>query len=240
MDGALLTLDQLTDWVAQALADGYPGAPTARVRDLPDQRTIRWYVTRGLVDPPLAMRDRRALYGERHVLQLVAIKRRQAEGRSLAEIQAELLGATTATLASIASLPAQGTPQPARFAATVSPAAASSPAAGPRLRFWAAPATAREADPPSLPQRPLDRRPDPSGDGAAPDVRAFRLAAGITLVVEGGGPEPDSAVLRAAARPLLDLLTPATRPPATAAGKPHDQPHDQPEDAAGQEKGSQP
>ena len=233
MDGALLTLDQLTDRVAQALADGYPGAPTARVRDLPDQRTIRWYVTRGLVDPPLAMRGRQALYGERHVLQLVAIKRRQAEGRSLAEIQAELLGATSATLASIASLPAPGTSQPARLAAAVNPTAA-----GPRLRFWAAPAATREAGPPPSPPDPGSDR---SGDGTAPDVRAFRLAPGATLVVEGPGPAPDPAVLRAAAQPLLDLLTPATRPPATTFhDESHDESHDEPHDEAGQEKGSQP
>ncbi|HEY0639263.1 MAG TPA: MerR family transcriptional regulator [Pseudonocardiaceae bacterium] len=104
-DSGLHTLDELTGLVEAALAVGYPGAPTGRVRDVPDQRAIRWYVTRGLVDRPAGSRGRVALYGRRHLLQLVAIKRRQAEGLTLAEIQAELTGATDARLAEIARIP---------------------------------------------------------------------------------------------------------------------------------------
>jgi hypothetical protein len=46
-----------------------------------------------------------ARYGRRHLLQLVAVKRRQAEGLSLAEIQAELAGATDEALAAVACVP---------------------------------------------------------------------------------------------------------------------------------------
>src|SRR5271165_4110713 len=77
-----------------------------RVRDVPNERLVRWYVTVGLVDPPLSRRGRVAQYGRRHLLQLVAVKRRQAEGRSLAEIQAELAGATDEALAVVARVPA--------------------------------------------------------------------------------------------------------------------------------------
>jgi hypothetical protein len=51
------------------------------------------------------MRGRTALYGPRHLLQLVAVKRRQAEGMRLAEIQAELAGAPDELLESIAEVP---------------------------------------------------------------------------------------------------------------------------------------
>src|SRR5215212_4101189 len=98
------TLDELVDRVRAALAAEYPGAPNGRVRDLPDRRAIRWYTTTGLVDRP-TMRGRTALYGVRHLLQLVALKRRQADGRTLAEIQAELTGATERTLLDIARIP---------------------------------------------------------------------------------------------------------------------------------------
>src|SRR5215208_7415345 len=98
------TLDELVERVGDALAAEYPGAPNGRVRDLPDRRAIRWYTTRGLVDRPAGMRGRVALYGPRHLLQLVALKRRQAEGRTLAEIQAELTGATERTLLDIARI----------------------------------------------------------------------------------------------------------------------------------------
>ena len=63
---------------------------------------MRWYATIGLVDRPLAARGRTALYGPRHLLQLVAVKRLQAQGRTLAEIQFELAGASEDTLRRVA------------------------------------------------------------------------------------------------------------------------------------------
>ena len=185
MEHTLLTLEELTDRVAQNLADGYPGAPTARVRDLPNARAIRWYITRGLVDPPLAMRGRQALYGERHLLQLVAIKRRQAEGRSLAEIQTELLGATTSTLASIAGNRADHGAEGG--SARAEHRFAHDQRAAAPVRFWAA-------------------LPDSRGDGTALEPRAVRLAPGVTLLLDTSGPAIDAEALRSAARPLLDLL----------------------------------
>src|SRR5919202_6540270 len=89
----LCTLDELTAQVALALAVDYPGQPSGRVRDVPDARTVRYYTTLGLVDRPAAMRGRTALYARRHLLQLVAVKRLQAQGRSLADVQVELAAA---------------------------------------------------------------------------------------------------------------------------------------------------
>src|SRR6266540_1838767 len=106
-DASLWTIDQLSEQVAAALAVGYRGAASGRVRDVPDPRTIRWYATIGLVDRPVAMRGRTALYDRRHLTQLVAIKRLQAQGHSLASIQQELGGAPPATLDRIAQLPAE-------------------------------------------------------------------------------------------------------------------------------------
>ncbi|HEX3588659.1 MAG TPA: MerR family transcriptional regulator [Pseudonocardiaceae bacterium] len=123
----LWTIDELSAGVADALAAGYPGQSNGRVRDVPDRRTIRWYTTIGLLDRPAAMRGRTALYGRRHLLQLVAIKRLQADGRTLAAVQQELVGATDETLEDVAGLPADVK-------------APSATAPGPaRDRFWAAP-----------------------------------------------------------------------------------------------------
>ncbi len=72
------TLDELTPRVADALSVHYDGQASGRVRQVPDQRVIRWYTTLGLVDRPAAMRGRTALYGPRHLRKLVAIKRLQA------------------------------------------------------------------------------------------------------------------------------------------------------------------
>lgn len=122
------TLDELVDRVGRALADAYPGAPNGRVRDVPDRRAIRWYTTTGLVDRPLGMRGRVALYGPRHLLQLVALKRRQAAGRTLAEIQAELAGAADDALAEVARVPGS----------LLRPGDGPPPDELERSRFWAA------------------------------------------------------------------------------------------------------
>jgi hypothetical protein len=181
------SMEELVELAAAALAVGYGGPPTARARDLPDVRAVRWYVTRGLVDRPL-VGGRVARCGRRHRLPRVAVKRRQADGRSLAEIQAELTGATDQVLAGIARLPANG----------VSPAPAGPPAR--RRRFWSEPAAepaARRAGPPDAPAL----------------VRALSLAPGITLLVEADLGAFDAAAVRRAARPLLELIVPAAQRP---------------------------
>src|SRR5579884_4235161 len=101
------TIDELGAEVALALSVDYEGAPNDRVREVPDRRTIRFYTTLGLIDRPAQMRGRTALYGERHLLQLVAIKRLQAKGLSLTEIQPRVVGQTDTALRRLAQLPAQ-------------------------------------------------------------------------------------------------------------------------------------
>ena len=95
-------------------AGGREPRGNGRVREVPNERLIRWYTTIGLLDPPLGRRGRVALYGRRHLLQLVAVKRRQADGLSIAAIQAELTGATDAMLQRAARLagPPSGSPVP--------------------------------------------------------------------------------------------------------------------------------
>ena len=80
-DETLWTIEELGDRVALELGgQSYDGVPSGRVRDVPDLRTIRYYTTLGLLDRAAAMRGRTALYGPRHLLQLVLIKRLQARG----------------------------------------------------------------------------------------------------------------------------------------------------------------
>ncbi|MEU4425369.1 MerR family transcriptional regulator [Actinoplanes sp. NPDC024001] len=181
-------MEQLVERVHAALADEYPGAPNGRVRELPDRRSIRWYSTIGLVDRPLGTRGRVALYGPRHLLQLVAIKRRQAAGRTLAEIQVELTGASDEALSAAARVPAE--------LLTAEPP----PTEGPvRTEFW--------RDSPA-PPAPADRTTAPS---AAPDdtglvLTGVPLGMGVILLVPHALDHVDRGDLAAAARPLLDLL----------------------------------
>jgi DNA-binding transcriptional MerR regulator len=64
-----------------------PTSAVANVR--PKERTIRYYVTRGLVAPPTG-RGAAATYTYKHLLQVLAIKLRQMEGQTLDDISREL------------------------------------------------------------------------------------------------------------------------------------------------------
>jgi DNA-binding transcriptional MerR regulator len=218
------TLDELAERVDAALAVDYTGQPSGRVRDVPDRRAIRWYTTIGLIDRPVAHRGRTALYGPRHLLQLVAVKRLQARGLPLVAIQQELAGATDAQLARVARLPAATTPEPHPGPLPVAPrpaAVAARAAVGMKRRtgFWreqpaafaAAAATALPgpAHPASLadPADPADPAPE-VGTAPAATLRGLRLGDGATLLLEPGrelGPEDVRAVLEAAG-PLLAVL----------------------------------
>src|ERR1700733_11122158 len=165
--------------VASGAARPAPVRANGRVRDVPNERLVRWYVTVGLVDPPLSRRGRVARYGRRHLLQLVAVKRRQSEGRSLAEIQAELTGATDETLAAVARVPdIQQAPE--------------APPAAP-ARFWAR--QAGQLAPDADQHVPENGRPDE----AMPDPDQQEIGTGRvdSLIHNEGRPTPDAG--RAAA-----------------------------------------
>ena len=200
-DRAGWTQEELVQRVAAALAGAaYPGAPNGRIRDVPDRRTVRWYSTIGLVDRPSDMRGRTALYGQRHLLQIVAVKRLQAQGLSIAEIQAELVGATNATLRRVAAVDDEvraakpGEHSPGRRA--VEELAGEAPPRT-RRRFW--------SDPPAT----ADPAPAVGGGDSVTMRAAIDLPGGAVLLLPRGPGRPDDQDLRAirqAAKPLLDLL----------------------------------
>jgi DNA-binding transcriptional MerR regulator len=176
----LWTLEQLGAKVAQALAVDYSGQANNRVRDLPNQRTIRYYTTLGLVDRAAWWRGRTALYSMRHLLQLVAIKRLQASGLSLVEIQARLVGLTDAALRSVARLPADFDPHRSVAGDTAKSANAKEDQRTEK-RFWQA---------------------------STATLVGVPLEAGVTLLVESWRPldEHDLSALRLVAAPLLKFL----------------------------------
>ncbi|MEV4063084.1 helix-turn-helix domain-containing protein [Nonomuraea dietziae] len=218
------TIAELADRAAGLLRESGQRA-NGRVREVPSERLIRWYATIGLLDPPLTRRGRVALYGRRHLLQLVAVKRMQAEGSSIAEIQIALAGATDTMLAQAAGIPLNPptTPvpsPPAPSTAPLHPLAAPPPPAAP-LSAAPPPSAARPtaAGPPAHPAR----GPQEPGvtESARPrfwarraespswPVHGVRLAQGVTLLIDGSGRPPtedDLEAVLAAAGPLLAVL----------------------------------
>ncbi|MDF1663705.1 MAG: MerR family transcriptional regulator [Planctomycetota bacterium] len=68
--------------------------PDDRARLCPDKRTLRYYTSLGLLGAPLCFEGRRAIYGFRHLIQVLSIKVLQVKGYSLAKIQKTLPKAT--------------------------------------------------------------------------------------------------------------------------------------------------
>jgi DNA-binding transcriptional MerR regulator len=97
-------LEALVSQVASQLA-AVAGPSDGRVASLPDARAVRYYQTLGMVSRPLRYDGRQAVYGHRHLLELLAIKRLQAAGYSLAQIQRALTGATLAALEAAGAAP---------------------------------------------------------------------------------------------------------------------------------------
>ena len=95
----MFSLDELSSEVTNRLAQlGMLGAaPDARVSATPDARTVRYYTTLGLLDRP-RIENRQARYGQRHLLQLLAIKILQSQDLPLARIQELMYGRSDAEL----------------------------------------------------------------------------------------------------------------------------------------------
>lgn len=178
------TIDELDAQAALALATDYNGPPNERVRHVPDRRTIRYYTTLGLLDRPATMRGRTALYGRKHLLQLVAIKRLQSHGLSLAEIQTRLLGLTPSALARIAKLPGVETCFPE----------SSTESERDRADFWRA-VPSRETPATTETEREI--------------LQGVPLAEGVVLLLHCAREldDDDLQALRSTAGPLLKLIT---------------------------------
>jgi len=148
-----MTLDELASQ-ANAMLDEY-GVEVAdrRAAASIDGRTVRFYQTLGVLPKP-EYEGRRALYSLTHLVRLVAAKRLQAEGHSLAQIQAALPARTDAQLVrALTAMHARSAPKP-------------SEAAGPPALPWPIP--------PGQPPAPA----------APATLHAFTLAPGVTLMID--------------------------------------------------------
>lgn len=103
--------------LAAGLLDASGVVPVnAAARARPSERTIRFYVTRGLVSPPDG-RGTAAVYSYRHLLQVLAIKLRQMEGATLDVMSREFADVTGDVIERrVASALGPTVPRPERLA----------------------------------------------------------------------------------------------------------------------------
>lgn len=85
------SLDELVAEISAQLQEQNLSLPDRRAAPLPDARSIRYYTSLGLLDPPL-IQNRRACYQAQHVEQALLVKALQSTGLSLQAIQKQIYG----------------------------------------------------------------------------------------------------------------------------------------------------
>ena len=175
----------LADLVAEAASwiATLPPPKNGQVRAVPDERTVRYYAALGLLDRPSEMRGRTAIYGKRHLAQVIAIKRLQSAGHSLADIQGMWPTLDDLTLGRLT-----GVTLPARARAVVK-------------EFW-------KREPQAAPKAALASAVE--APAAAPVEIRIELAAGVHVAIalpEGASlTSADVHALRVAAAPFVTEL----------------------------------
>jgi DNA-binding transcriptional MerR regulator len=69
-----IKLDELVAIANHLISLVVPEQPSDRVAETLNERTLRYYITEGLIDRPLGKEGTAALYGYRHILQVLAVK----------------------------------------------------------------------------------------------------------------------------------------------------------------------
>lgn len=85
---------QLADEAARVLDQYVPRQERASVTEVPDERMVRYYSTEGLISPPEARQGPSSVYGYNHLLQLLVIKRLQADHLPIRKIKELVEGKT--------------------------------------------------------------------------------------------------------------------------------------------------
>ena len=137
-----------------------------KVTDLPSERTVRYYLSRGILDRPLGKRGTTSLFGYRHLLQLLAIKYLQFQYLPLEKIRVVLAGRSNRELEEILPDGSSGVRGSSAAAVITGSGQENTPPFGRGAR------------------RPVEGRPHPEGSGAPEGSRQWRrysVAPGVEL-----------------------------------------------------------
>jgi DNA-binding transcriptional MerR regulator len=175
--------------LAAGILDASGVVPVSAVaRSRPTERTIRFYVARGLVSPPEG-RGTAATYGYRHLLQVLAVKLRQMEGATLEVIVREMAGVTGDAIERRAAA-ALGTRLPAPTALELERVRGGGRGrVGRALEAWLAPPAAASAEPSTCRRIPVAAGVELLVDERHPALRrpeaAAALVAALRVSLEG-------------------------------------------------------
>jgi hypothetical protein len=169
--------------LAAGILDASGVVPVSAVaRSRPTERTIRFYVARGLVSPPEG-RGTAATYGYRHLLQVLAVKLRQMEGATLDAIVREMAGLTGDAIERRAAA-ALGTRLPPPTALELERVRGGGRGrVGRALEAWLAPPATASAEPSSCRRIPVAAGVELLVDERHPALRRPEAAAALVAAV---------------------------------------------------------
>lgn len=78
---------ELANTAARILAEGGPVQERGTVSEVPDERTVRYYLSEGLLSPAEDKQGTASVFGHLHLLQLLVVKKLQAEHLPIRKIR---------------------------------------------------------------------------------------------------------------------------------------------------------
>jgi DNA-binding transcriptional MerR regulator len=92
---------EFADEAARLVGQFVPRQERGSVTEVPDERMVRYYIAEGLISAPEGRQGASAVYGYTHLLQLLAVKRLQAEHLPIKKIREMVEGKTASALEQI-------------------------------------------------------------------------------------------------------------------------------------------
>ncbi|HNB72166.1 MAG TPA: MerR family transcriptional regulator [Acidobacteriota bacterium] len=105
-----LGTSELADAAAQLVLQVVPAQNRGNVSDLPDERTVRYYLAQSLLSEPLGRKGSASIFGYHHLLELLVIKRLQSQNMRIKQIREQLTGKSTAELEALLEIPGSTAP----------------------------------------------------------------------------------------------------------------------------------
>ena len=109
---------ELADEAARLLDQFVPRQERGSVSEVPDERMVRYYASEGLIAPPEGRQGSAAVYGYTHLLQLLAVKKLQADHLSIKNIRELVEGKAERDLEQILNIRGAGRTEHSRNSAT--------------------------------------------------------------------------------------------------------------------------
>lgn len=197
----LLTLTELADLAHQVVEKAGLSPKNNQAKARPAPRMLRYYQQQGLLSEPRRS-GRTHLFGRRHLLEVLAVKRLQSEGRSLEEIRSSVRGLSLGELEVLAAPPAKSVPVDLADGEPETTEQVAAPTPRRSRAFWAGAPAAPAAEAAAAPAPLRAALP------AVPLISGVQLSPGVELLLRTAAPldASQAAALRAAAAPLLAEL----------------------------------